>query len=135
MNNGCPTVKWISLFLPLVVIVSFNFIPQKTGAQGQSVKSHKISPDLLELAHGAATKRVPVIIQFNGRPGASFDSAVSQTGGFVKTDLLNFNSRVMGTPGPAIEAFGGAPAVGFVFPDPTTIFFMHVLLTAPDQPL
>src|SRR5256885_3370329 len=119
MNNGCPTVKWISLFLPLVVIVSFNFIPQKTGAQGQSVKSHKISPDLLELAHGAATKRVPVIIQFNGQPGASFDSAVSQTGGFVKARLLNFHSRGIEPSGPAIKPLGARPGAGFVSLDPT----------------
>src|SRR2546430_10205319 len=129
MNNGCPTVKWISLFLSLVVIVSFSFLPQKTGAQGQSVKSHKISPDLLELAHGAATKRVPVIIQFNGQPGASFDSAVSQTGGFVKADLSNFNSRVMELPAPAIEALAARPDVGFVSLDRTNISFGHVSLT------
>src|SRR5256885_7461728 len=129
MNNGCPTVKWISLFLPLVVIVSFNFIPQKTGAQGQSVKSHKISPDLFELAHGAATKRVPVIIQFNGRPGSTFDSALSNTGGFVRGDLSNFNSRVIELPAPAIEALAARPDVDFVSLDRTNISFGHLSLT------
>src|SRR5256885_17119996 len=114
MNHGCPTVKWISLFLSLVVILSFNFLQQKTGAQGQSHKSHKISPDLLELAHGAATKRVPVIIQFNGRPGSSFDSALSNTGGFVRGDLLNFNSRVFELPAPAIKDLGAGPDLAFV---------------------
>src|SRR3989442_5519474 len=129
MNNGCPTVKWISLFLPLVVIVSFNFIPQKTGAQGQSSKAHKVSPDLLEVARGAATKRVPIIIQFNGQPGASFDLALSNTGGYVKADLLNFNSRVIELPAPAIEALAARPDVGFVSLDRTNISFGHVSLT------
>src|SRR2546423_10023471 len=104
MINGCPTVKWIGFFLLLLLIGSFNFIPQQTDAQGPVTTAHKISPDLLELAHGAAPQRVPVIVQFKGRPGASFDAALSKTGGYVKADLANFNSRVMELPAPAVEA-------------------------------
>src|SRR6266550_7313901 len=129
MNNGCPTVKWISLFLLLVVIVSCNFIPQNAGAQGPAPMANKISPDLLELTHGAAAQRIPVIIQFNGRPGASFDAALSKTGGHVKADLVNFNSRVMELPAPAVEGLAARPDVGFISLDRTNISFGHVSLT------
>src|SRR5213595_1074161 len=129
MINGCPTVKWISLFLLLVVIVSFNFIPQQTGAQGPSPRAHKISPDLLELAHGESAQRIPVIIQFKDRPGASFDAALSKSGGHIKADLVNFNSRVMELPAPAVEALAARPDVSFVSLDRTNISFGHVSLT------
>src|SRR5438045_1754526 len=129
MDNGCPTVKWTSLFLLLLLIGSFNFIPQRTGAQGPSPRVHKISPDLLELARGAASQRIPVIIQFKGRPGASFDAALSKSGGHVKADLVNFNSRVMELPAPAVEALAARPDVSFVSLDRTNISFGHVSLT------
>src|SRR5258707_15475026 len=93
MDNGCPTVRWTSLFLLLLLIGSFNFIPQQTGAQRPSPRVHKISPDLLELAHGAGSQRIPVIIQFKGRPEGSFDAALSQSGGHPLTRMLIFNSR------------------------------------------
>src|SRR5256885_1812262 len=129
MNNGCPTVKWISLFLLLVVIVSCNFIPQNAGAQGPAPMANKISPDLLELTHGAAAQRIPVIIQFKGRPRASFDADLSKNGGHAKADLVNFNSRVMELPPPAVAALAARPDVGFVSLDRTNISFGHVSLT------
>src|SRR5256885_14530673 len=92
MDNGCPTVKWTNLFLLLLLIGSFNFIPQQTGAQGPPPRVHKISPDLLELARGAGSQRIPVIIQFKGRPEGSFDAALSQSGGDRQADLGVFHS-------------------------------------------
>src|SRR5438045_9340200 len=123
MDNGCPTVKWIGFFLLLLLIGSFNFLPQQTGAQGSLPRVHKISPDLLELAHGAASQRIPVIIQFKGRPGVSFDAALSKSGGHVKADLVNFNSRVMELPDPAVAALAARPEVSLSSLHRTSISF------------
>src|SRR5258707_8380358 len=115
MDNGCPTVKWIGFCLLLLLIGCFNFIPQQTGAQGPPPRAHKISPDLLELAHGAGSQRIPVIIQFKGRPGASFDAALSKSGGNLQDQLVDLNSPGMEPPAPAVEALAVRPHVMFFF--------------------
>src|ERR1051326_472537 len=114
MKNGCPTVKWISLLFLLAFFASFNFIPHRTHAQNPR-RAGKISPDVLELAHGAAgNSRVPVIVQFTGSADASFDSDVANNGGRVKAQFANVNAKLIEISAKAAEALAARPDVGFV---------------------
>ena len=130
MKNGCPTVKWISLLVALVLFCSFELAPQHTDAQAISRAARKVSPDVLDLAHGkAADSRIPLIIQFNGTPGATFDSTLTNNAGRTKATFGHFNARAIDLPAKAVEALAARPEVGFISFDRDNIPFGHVSLT------
>ncbi len=145
MNRGSPTVKWLSLFLLVAYLTSLDFVTDHSKAQSVSRRrvspdsielvhgassAEKVSPDLIELVHGAsANARVTVIIQFNDNPGDAFDSFLLSNSGHTKAAFLNFKAHAIELPSRAVQALAARPEVGFVSLDRTNISFGHVSLT------
>src|ERR1041385_306836 len=114
MKNGGPTVRWIGLAVILAILIGSGWKPRPASANGFSPFGQKLSADVLERAHSNARDSfVPLIVQFNEKPGAGFDDAVSKTGS-VKQSFANLNTKVIEVPARAAEALAARPEVRFI---------------------
>lgn len=84
MRNGCPTVKYTSLLLPLAFSLSFSFINQHTRAQGV----FKASRDQTMLSSGVLVSDA-VLVSDGSFPGSGFillSSGVLVSDGMLVSD-------------------------------------------------
>jgi len=135
MKNGCPTVKWLVLFLILACALSFNFIPQRAaGVRGKpypkSPFAHKVSRDVVDKARaGLPTAQIPVIVQLNDKANPSFETDVQKKSGQLKATLRQFNARVVDLPAKVVDEIASRPDVDFISLDRQNITFGHVTTT------
>src|SRR6185369_8142662 len=130
MNNGCPTVKWISLLLTATLLcgsLSFNHF---TKAQTVAPASKKVAHDLARLAadHSANT-RVRVVIQFSSDPDPAYDSILAANEPRERRSFPNLNTQTLEIPVRAVEALVNRPEVSFISLDQEVGSFGHVSLT------
>src|SRR5580765_7808059 len=135
MKNGCPTVKWLVLFLILACALIFNFIPQRAaGVRGKpypkSPFAHKVSRDVVDKARaGLPTAQIPVIVQLNDKANLSFESDVAKKSGQLRATLRQFNARVVDLPAKAVDEMASRPDVDFISLDRQNISFGHITTT------
>src|SRR6266849_41724 len=99
MNSGCPSAKWISVFLLLICLCAHDFNTYSAKAQARSDKAPKVSPDLLDWARGPrAGMRVPVIIQLNDTSDNELESVLPSYGGRLAHRFRNFNTAAVDLP-------------------------------------
>jgi len=133
MNNGCPTVKYISLLALLLCASSFIFIPQRAApvsARPISPNARKISRDVADKGRGAQNQQIPLIVQLNDKADSSFEADVIRKGGHVESaSLAHFNARALEIPARFVGELAARSDVDFISLNRQYVTLGHVTAT------